>query len=358
MNRLTVKLALLILVLVLLSGCSAFDKTYVVEADYPLAARKEVSPDDTLTVSGLSDLRDGIRSVVADGLESRTILFDASYAGNPAEDLAAACWQVRTEDALCIYCVENIAYELTQIVSVTEAKISITYSPKAIPVADIVSMPYATELNECIADAISSGRSKMAILISRSTLTAEDMAARFSEVYRKNPGLSPVEPSVSVVMFSGNGTQGLYEVEADTGLTAETFQAQKEAMDSLAFEPEEGANELTLAENAAKFLLDACHTDAPGTVYSALIEKNASPEGIALAYVELCRRSGLDCRIVYGQKDWQDHCWNIVRIDGEYYHVDLFAGMDNGFLKNDSAFWGSYRWAVNEYPKCNGSNEI
>ena len=81
----------------------------------------------------------------------------------------------------------------------------------------------------------------MAILISRSTLTAEDMAARFSEVYRKNPGLSPVEPSVSVVMFSGNGTQGLYEVEADTGLTAETFQAQKEAMDSLAFEPEEDA---------------------------------------------------------------------------------------------------------------------
>ena len=72
MNRVTVKLALLILVLVLLSGCSAFDKTYVVEADYPLAARKEVSPDDTLTVSGLSDLRDGIRSVVADGLESRT----------------------------------------------------------------------------------------------------------------------------------------------------------------------------------------------------------------------------------------------------------------------------------------------
>ena len=358
MKRVAFILVIWMLVPFLLSGCSAFEQTYVVEADYPLAARKEISPDDTLTVSGLADLREGIRSVVADGLESRTILFDASYASNPAEDLAAACWQVRTEDALCIYCVENIAYELTQIVSVTEAKISVTYSPKAIPVADIVSMPYATELNECIADAISSGRSEMAILILRSTLSAEDMAARFSEVYRKNPGLSPVEPSVSVVLFSGNGPQGLYEVEADTGLTAEEFQAQKQAMDSLAFDPEEDADELTLAENAAKYLLDACHSGAPGTVYSALIEKNASPEGIALAFVELCRRSGLDCRIVYGQKDWQDHCWNIVRIAGEYYHVDLFAGMDNGFLKNDSTFWGSYRWAVNEYPKCNGSNDI
>ena len=345
-------------ILFLLSGCGFFDKTYVVEADYPLTARKEVESDDTLTVYGLSDLREEIRRTVADGLDSRIVLFDASYSGNPAEDLAAACWQVRTEDALCIYCVENIAYELTQIVSVTEAKITITYSPKAIPVAEIVSMPYATDLNECIAEAISSGRSKMAILILRSTLTAEDMAARFSAVYRKNPGLSPVEPSVSVTMFSGTGTQRLYELEVDTGMTNERFIAEKIAMDSLPFYPEENADERTLAENAALYLLDACNENAPHTIYSALIEKNASPEGIALAYVELCRRSGLDCRIVYGQKDWQDHCWNIVRIDDEYYHVDLFAGMKSGFLKSDSTFWGSYRWSVNEYPKCSAGDEV
>lgn len=341
----------------LLSGCGFFDKTYVVETEYPLTDRIDVATDDTLTVTGFSELREGIRSAVVNGLDGCTILFDASYSGIPSEDLAAACWQVRTEDALCIYCVDNIAYDLTQIVSVTEAKINISYSPKAIPVSQIVVMPYATQLNEVIGETIGSGQAKKAILIARSTLTAENMVTRFAEVYRKNPGLAPEEPSVSVSMFSGTGTQRLYEIEVDTGLTREEFLRQKEAMDSIPFEVSDDADERILAENAAKYLVEACDPQGVNTIYAALIDNKAGPEGIALAYVELCRKSGIDCRIVYGQKDWQDHCWNIVRVNGNYFHVDLFAGIDSGFLKSDSAFWGNYRWAVSEYPKCDGSEE-
>ena len=340
---------------VLLSGCGFFDKTYVVESDYTIPARKDNDSDDILTVTGFSELRDGILRAIVEGQEVCTIVFDASYIGNPSEDLASACWQVRTEDALCIYCVENLAYDLTQIVSVTEARISITYSPKAIPVSDVVSMPYATQLDNSIAHAISTGQPKLAILISRSTLTEESMETRFSDVYQKNPGLAPIKPTVSVSMISGAGTQRLYEILIDTGLTHDEFVAKKAAMDALPFTPEENADERTLAMNAAEYLLDSCNINAPGTIYAALIEKNASPEGIALAYVELCQRSGLDCRIVYGQKDWQEHCWNIVCVDGLYYHVDIFQGLEEGFMKTDSTFWGSYRWSVNDYPKCTGN---
>ena len=60
-------------------------------------------------MTGLSDLRDAIRNTVAAGASERTIVFESSYAGNPYEDLASACWQVRTEDALCAYCIrENV----------------------------------------------------------------------------------------------------------------------------------------------------------------------------------------------------------------------------------------------------------
>lgn len=342
----------------LLTACGIFEKTYIVETDYPLAARTETAPGDTLSVTNYNTLREGIRRTVSDGLDSRTILFDSAYSGNPAEDLAAACWQVRTEDALCIYCVENISYELTQIVSVTEAKLSITYSPNAISVSEIIRMPYATELDSHIADAISSGNIQRAIMISRSNLSADNMADRFAAVYRKNPGLSPVEPDVEVSLFSGTGTQRLYEFTLHTGLSQQEFFRRKEELDSLVYPIEDDADERTRAETAALELADACDDNAPGTVYAALIDKSASPEGIALAYVELCRRSGIDCQIVYGQKDWKDHCWNIVCIDGDYYHVDLFAGMKAGFMKTDSAFWGSYRWPVNDYPKCNGSDDL
>ena len=74
--------------------------------------------------------------------------------------------------------------------------------------------------------------------------------------------------------------------------------------------------------------------------------------------MELCRQLGVDCRIVYGQRSWQDHCWNIVRVNGEYYHVDAGltdASVENNFLKPDQSFWENYRWDVASYPACTGS---
>ena len=164
------------------------DDTHI-ERTYILPAGKEPVRDGIVNITTLSELREAIRSTVAAGKRTQTILFDSVYSGNPAEDLASACWQVRTEDALCAYCVENIAYELSQIVSYTEAQINISYSKGALPVNSIITMPYATDLNERIADAIKSGTSRLAILISRSALTEETMAAQFSDVYRQTPGL-------------------------------------------------------------------------------------------------------------------------------------------------------------------------
>ncbi|MBQ9662887.1 MAG: hypothetical protein IJV40_07040 [Oscillospiraceae bacterium] len=345
----------LFLISFLLTGCGFFNETYVAETDYVLPAGKEPVRDGIVNITALPELREAIRSTVAAGKKTQTLLFDSAYSGNPAEDLAAACWQVRTEDALCAYCVENIAYELYQIVSYTEALINISYSDGALPVEDILTMPYATDLNNRIAEAIGSGATRLAILISRSTLTAEDMEARFSEVYRKEPGLAPQEPLCNVTLFSGSGTQRLYEILLDTGLSEEEFSARKEALDlvTLSTAPDASEEELVLA--AAEFLRARCDMDAPSTVYDALVSGAAGPEGISLGFVELCRRVGLESTVVYGQKDWNDYCWNIVRVNGRYYHIDLFSEQETAFLKSDEDFWGEYRWNVNDYPKCESS---
>ena len=335
-----------------LTGCGLFHDTYVYEDDYILPIGKDSAAEGSISVLNLSELREAIRRTVSTGDHSRVVIFDSRYTGNPAEDLASACWQVRTEDALCAYCVENIAYELSQIVSVKEARISISYSTGALPVREIISMPYATGLNERIADAIQSGCQRLAILINRSTLTAEDMTARFSEVYRKKPGLAPVEPDCSVTLFSGSGTQRLYEIILDPGMEKEEFIKRKEALDHVVLDVAEDASDFERAVAAAQFLKDRCHLEGESSVYAALVGGSANPEGISLGYVELCRRLGIECIVVYGQQNWTDHCWNIIRIDGQYYHMDLFAGEGDGWFKTDEDFWGHYRWNVNDYPKC------
>jgi hypothetical protein len=178
------------------------------------------------------------------------------------------------------------------------------------------------------------------------------MALRFSDVYRAHPGLAPQEPHVSVSLFSGSASQRLYEILLTYDLSEKAFRREKEELDAIVFPTKEDPDEYAVALDAFESLSSCCDPAGPPTVYAALVQKRADPEGVALGFVELCRRGGLECMLVDGQKDWEDHCWNIVRIDGQYYHVDLFAGLEQGFLKSDTDFWGSYRWTVDEYPKC------
>ena len=349
---------LLLICILMLSACGLFDSSYVVESDYALPAGKENDAEDALSVSNLPELREAVRTIVARGAESQSILFDSNYNGTPAEDLASAIWQVRTEDALCAYCVENISYELTQIVSYSEAKITVSYSPRALAVDEIVSMSYATPLNDTLSEAIALGKNRIAVLISRSTISAEDMEARVSDVYRRHPGLAPQEPGVTVTMFSGSGTQRLYEIMLNTGMSQDEFIERKAELDQVALMVDEDAGEYQRALSAAEYLMERYDPGSPETVYDALVVGHSGPEGIALAYVELCRRLNLDCRIVYGQRDWQDYCWNIIRINGNYYHADLCVAPEIGFLKSDTSFWGNYRWTTSAYPKCSSEAQF
>ena len=358
--------ALLLAGCMFLSGCGRiFEKEYVAETEVPLAVPDDRTEEERTIVKNRAELLAAIRAIVSSGETESRIQFDTVYDGNPADDLAAACWRVRTEDALCAYCVENISYELSQIVSYSEAAMKVSYADAGVPVDQILRQSYTAGLGEVIESAIGSGTSRLAILIQRSTWSEEDMRAAFQDQYQNNPGLAPAEPKTTVTMFSGTGTQRLYDIELDYPFSQEEFTDRQEMIDELdpfAGEATAEASDAQKAFMAAKYLVSSCEIadDAEeNSIYSALITGSAGEEGTAFAYVELCRRLGLDCRTIYGQKDWEDRCWNIVRVDGDQYHVDLKACQEDSFeaafLCSDTVFWGSYRWNTAVYPKCAGA---
>ncbi len=349
-----------------LSGCGRiFEKEYVAEMEVPLSVPDDLTEEERTIVKNRTELLAAIRTIVSSGETESRIQFDAAYDGNPADDLAAACWRVRTEDALCAYCVENISYELSKIVSYSEAVMKVSYADAGIPVDDILRQSYTAGLGEVIASAIESGTERLAILIQRSTWSEEDMRAAFQDKYQENPGLAPAEPTAIVTMFSGSGTQRLYDIELVYPFSHEEFKERKAMIEELDPFAEEDLGEAPDAQKAylaARYLVSFCEITAEAeenSVYSALISGSAGETGASFAYVELCRRLGLDCRTIFGQRDWEDRCWNIVKVDGEYYHVDLRAcqedGMEAAFLCSDNAFWGSYRWNTAMYPKCSGT---
>lgn len=58
--------------------------------------------------------------------------------------------------------------------------------------------------------------------------------------------------------------------------------------------------------------------------YGALVEGKAVCNGYAQAMKLLCDLSGVECKLITGQADGENHAWNLVRLDDDqWYHVDV-----------------------------------
>jgi len=85
------------------------------------------------------------------------------------------------------------------------------------------------------------------------------------------------------------------------------------------------------------------------TAYNALINKSVVCEGYSLAAYRLFLDAGLSSRVITGKADGGAHSWNIVKVNGKWYNIDLTWDdpiTSNGksvlrydyFLKNNKAF--------------------
>lgn len=348
-----------------LCGCgSIFDKEYVAVYDYtPPTA--EPGDDDKINVSDFEGLKQAILELVSAGQSEGTIRFDPGYKGESIEDMASACWQIRSQNALCAYCVDNIAYELKKIVNYTEADVYISYASGGRKAEDVVKLEFSTDIKDHIKEAYSEGKTKLAVLVERSPYSSEAMVILAEKVYREDPGCAPVNPKVTVNLFSGNGYQRLYEFNINYAMSNEDFKNRKALITKL--DPFSGSDVESMSEGERAYL--ACtylaehssydKNNRQSSIYSALISGSADSEGLAFAYVELCRRLGLESIAVYGQYEWEDYCWNIVKIDGEYYHVDtancVSKGLEGCFMLSDESMWADHRWDLSSYPQCKGS---
>ena len=358
---------LLLGAVLLLAGCgSAFEKEYVSVMDYVPPAQEQTSGGERFTVRNFIGLRNAIRNIVYAGDEQGQISFDQNYDGNSREDMATACAQMRTQDALFAYCVQEISYEYSTIVSRDEAILHVRYADSAVPVDKIQRLTYSTGLDKILRRAMEENQNRVVLLIGVSTYSTLQMKQLVSDTYHAEPICAVCEPKTSVHMFSGSGSQRLYEIELDYGMSEDEIIRRKAQLMNLDVRSNVGAEDMDDAHAAlaaCRYLLENCElTDsaAANTVYDALFSGQANSEGMALAFVELCRQMDIECQIVYGQKAWQEHCWNILTLDGQRYHVDVSAcgqdGMEQGFLLSDADFWNTYlyRWNTAAYPTCAG----
>lgn len=60
----------------------------------------------------------------------------------------------------------------------------------------------------------------------------------------------------------------------------------------------------------------------PNNIYGCLVDKEALCQAYSQTFTYLCHRAGINALVVLGVAN-EPHMWNLVEMDGDYYHIDL-----------------------------------
>lgn len=96
------------------------------------------------------------------------------------------------------------------------------------------------------------------------------------------------------------------------------------------------------------------------TAYGAMIDNNSICQGYADAFVMLTTMLGIHSTQIYGTGSGEPHNWNLVELDGQWYHVDCtfdaaFGGTDGTSSKaylfaSDTQMRRTHSWEADRYP--------
>ena len=108
-------------------------------------------------------------------------------------------------------------------------------------------------------------------------------------------------------------------------------------------------NDFEREEYINNYIIDNCRYDEEAAenndvqgnendAYGALVDGKAVCEGYARAFQLLCNKANIDCVLLSGTADSDNHAWNGVKISGDWYQIDVTwndTDGENNYAEND-----------------------
>jgi len=344
-----------------MSGCIAlFSDTYHSETQFSSGEALEFDPNVEV-VRNYAELRRYVFGLVNNHVEFSEVLF-SGYAGNAVSDIASVCNAVKTESAYGAYCVDYVAYDMTQIVSSYEASITISYKYTAEELETLMTTSNHDSLSEIMAQELESETDRVVVKVNNGTSDSAAVLELMDQIMRNHPLAISYYPGFSVKIYSSNSSQRIYEMSITYDEAIDNVKRLDEMNTVLTrtvqlIESQDSAQKIAAAAVAFAALSDVSNIGGD-TAYAALVEGLANSEGAACAFKALCDKLEIECMVVSGRMGKNEHYWNIVKVDNDYYHVDVSvmeeSGAKNALFLRDADKQVDCWWDQSEYPDCDG----
>jgi hypothetical protein len=287
------------------------------------------------------------------------IIFVSRYDQHEIErDMVTAADVVRRQNPMAAYAVSEINCELGTNSGQSAVAVKITYNrdPRQLSkIARVADMKAGTALVAAQLDACADS-----IVLYCERYRTVDFAQFVEDYAAENPQLVMETPQVTVSTYPDTGTSRILEVKFIYQTSREVLRSYQQQVsrifssamlyvDADAAESDKISQLYTFLMERFDYKLETSITPS----YSLLCYGVGDSRAFATVYAAMCRSAGLECMVVTGTRGGEPRTWNIVRDNGQYYHVDLLHEEGN-FLEFTDAQMESYVWDYLEYPACTG----
>lgn len=393
-------LALVLALGSLCSGCNRLigDDYLSVSQHYdPYAYKEETTPTESETeveseaaipsVTSYYEMLGLLRRFVTEGVEHGQFLLAENYSGDREEALSEAFVAMKTEDPLGAYAIDYMEYEHTQQSDGWLVTVDAVYRRSTSEIEAIKSVRGNDRAMELITETLDQLGASITLRISG--YTEEDLREKVLRYCLEHPNKMVQTPEISLAIYPQSGNVRVVELHFSYNTDRETLRGMQAEADSVLASAEryaqyapDSSSKLSLIYSYLTSRFVYSEDREGGSVYRLLCEGVGNSESFAAVTYYLCQKLGLDCQLVHGTRERsyridqpaeespeeqeteapaQDedsaYVWNMICIDGLYYHLDLqqdaLERLRTFRLRLDEEMVG-YHWDQEAYPVCDG----
>ena len=313
-----------------------------------------------VSAESYEELYDALVAMVEKGQTQQIISVDQYDKEQLEEDMDAVAEDVCAQNPIAAYAVDAISCTIGTSGGMESLSVEISYVHDKSEIRKIITVADNSGARDAIAEALNACDAGVVLHIASYedadfTQMVEDYAFTYPEYVME-------QPQVTVSIYPESGDSRVVEMKFSYNTSRESLKNMQNQVSPMfrsavlyvsgdAAEAEKFSQLYSFLMERYDYVIQPSITPA----YSLLRHGVGDCRAFATVYAAMCRQAGLECVVVTGTRAGSSWYWNMVSVDGVYYHLDLLGSSEAGafFISGDNQVReNGYLWDFDAYPAC------
>ena len=339
----------------LLTGCNWMGGTYVSVVPYE---KKDDHLDQGITaVSSYQELRTVLIHMIDAGEDSRTLSLENFNSEQVETNVKLAIRNVLSSQPMAAYAVKDVTYDFGSSGGLSAVVLTVQYNHNRSQIRTLRQVKGMDSAKTLITGALE--RLEPDVVFQVSDFRAMDFDQFVRDYALEHPDMIMELPQITESVYPENGSTRIvelkftYETSRDALKTMQNYVRPRFSSAAMFVSGEE--NPEVLFQKLYAFLMETSDYTFETSItptYSLLRHSVGDSRAFATVYAAMCRRAGLDCRVISGTWEGEPRSWNLISFGDRYYHLDLVECYQTGGyrLRFDEEMTG-YVWDYAAHPQ-------